>query len=495
MKNTARKTPESIRYQEGKMSSAAYDTAWAARVTDESGKSLFPECVQWLLENQKPNGSWGSQVVNYHDRLISTLSAIMALKELDEGRYGDYIRKGEAYVWKNMRNLELESIKLVGSELLIPSLMEQAESMGLDLPYHVKIYQREYHTKLSKIDESLWYSPMTTLSHSLEFLGDRVDADRLSGILLPNGCVGNSPAATAFFLKHRKDAKAFMFLKKTLRSSGDCSVTTVYPINVFEFLWTTYNLMVAGLYFERYSEICDFLRNYLGRSGVGMSTEFPIPDADDTSVLCKILYEMQYPVDFSVLEAYDTGDYYATYTFELDPSVSTNIHVLDCVRSCRDFPDREEVMEKLVQYLKREMNPEGFWIDKWHISPYYTTSHAVLALCDVDPSLAEKAVSWILDTQNENGMWGYDGGTLEETALALQALFYYHQKVGQIDMDNMLRTLPRLDSTLLTLSNAMPELWIGKVLYCPVNIVFSSVIGASAMHNTTVWKLCSGWSV
>jgi len=482
MQTTVLQLTESARLRGGKMSSSAYDTAWAARVTNQNGKPLFPECIQWLLENQHPDGSWGSQIVNYHDRLISTLSALMALKELNEQGYEGYIQRGETYIWENIRNLQLEKCKLVGSELLFPSLMEQAESLGLHLPYHIKIYQKEYSKKLGKIDESLWYSPLTTLSHSLEFLGDAVDVGRLSNLLLPYGGVGNSPAATAFFLKYVKDARALTFLKKILQSTGNGSVMTVYPIGIFEYGWTIYNLMLARLYFERYTEICDLLQNYFTRLGVGMSAGYPVPDFDDTIIWCKILYEMNYPVNFSVLDAYDAGDYYLTYTSELDPSVGTNIHVLDFVKSCLEFPHREEVIEKLLRYLRKEMHPEGFWIDKWHISPYYATGHAVFALCEVDPSLAEKAVSWILKSQNENGLWGENNGILEETACAVQALMYYHHIVEHIDMERLSQAVSALNlagSALLSIN--LPDLWIGKVLYTPVRIALSSIASAQFM--------------
>ena len=482
------------RVDEGKTTGAAYDTAWVARITDEMGKPLFPECVQWLLTNQKPDGSWGGQTLNYHDRLLSTLSTIVALRELNRKRYEKNIQKGEDFIWENLGNLELDTCKLVGSELLFPSLMEQAESFGLNLPYHVRIYEEEYHLKLEKIEESLWYSPFTTLSFSLEFQGNNVDKKCLKNAQLPNGSIATSPAATAFFLKHINDVKALMYLKEVLSITGNGSVITTYPMEIFEYGWTVYNLMLAGLYFEKYTEICDFLASHLGQSGVGCSVDIPLTDADDTAITCRILQNMQYPVDFQTFSVFDRGDCYSTYNFEVDPSVSTNAHILDFVYNYPEFPDREEVIEQLVQFLKREMY-SGFWTDKWHISPYYPTSHVVFALCDIDNSLAEKGVSWILDTQNENGMWGKNGGTLEETAYAVQALLYYHQKVDHIDIENVSRPLTYFDSIFSAQKSMLPELWVGKVLYCPTNVVLSSIVSASTMYSTTVWNLCSGWSV
>lgn len=462
---------------EGITSGVAYDTAWTARVTDERGNSVFPECVHWLLNHQNPDGCWGSQVVTYHDRILSTLSAVMALKEINKTMYEPYIQKGETYIWENIKNLELDSTRLIGSELLIPSLMEQAEPMGLNLPYHKKVYQKEYNTKMKKVDTSLLYSPVTPLSFSLEFLGDAVDVNRLPRMQLPNGSVATSPAATAFFLKHVKSRKAVTYLKKVLSVTGDGSVMTVYPIEVFEYGWTLYNLMLAGLYFERYTEICDFLVSHLGHSGMCWSAESPVTSADETAVVCKVLCDMQYPVNAGILDTYDAGDYYLTLPLELDPSVSTNIHVLDFVKSSQ-FNEKEDIIEKIIRFLKKKIH-SGFWTDKWHISPYYPTAHAVFALCDVEPSLAEKAVSWIVETQNETGLWGkYE--TLEETAYAVQALMYYYRTIEHIGIEEISNAVSVLNSTGVHVPDLV-NLWVGKVLYAPIRVVWSTVASAQFM--------------
>ncbi|MGD2248630.1 MAG: prenyltransferase/squalene oxidase repeat-containing protein [Candidatus Methanofastidiosia archaeon] len=483
MQNTILQSTESANNSiKGKMKGVAYDTAWTARITDQSGASVFPECIRWLLENQHPDGSWGSHAVNYHDRIISTLSAIMALKETGKTRYNRCIEQGETYIWENIKNLTQDDYRLIGSELLLPSLMEQSKLMGLNVPYHMKVYEKEKNVKLKKIDKSLWYSPLTTLSFSLEFLGDTVDVERLPYVQLSNGSVANSPAATAFFLKHNKDKKALQYLQEILSLTGNGSVMTVHPIDVFDYGWILYNLMLAGLYFEGYNDTCNFLSDHIGRSGIGCSTESPVADADDTAVVLKVLHAMGYPVDCSVFDEYDTGEYYLTFNFEMDPSVSTNIHILDFVKDYPGFPHREETLEKLVRFLKKEMNPDGFWVDKWHVSPYYPTSHAVIALCEVDQSLAEKAVSWILETQNENGLWGENGGTLEETSYAVQALMYYQKCVEPIDTEKISKAM-----SVLNIEDGAPiltdpaDLWIGKVLYTPTRVVLSSVAGAQFM--------------
>lgn len=485
---------ESVRHiDEGKTKGAAYDTAWVARVTDECGKPLFPECVKWLLNNQKSDGSWGCQIQNYHDRVLSTLSAVIALKEIDGEKYKGYIQRGENYIWENFQKLEQDNCKLVASELLIPSLMEQAESFKLNLPYHIKVYEKEYRKKLDNVEESLWYSPLKPISYSLEFLGNKVNKELLPLAQLPNGSVATSPAATAFFLKYTKDEKALKYLKKVLSLTGDGSIMAVYPIEIFEYGWIIYNFMLAGLHFPRYKKICDFFLKSLGPTGCGSSSELPSTDSDDTAIVCKILYAMGYPIDNHIFDAYDTEDYYLTFPFEMDSSVSANIHILEFIKINPEFPNREEVMDKLIKFLKKEMH-SGHWTDKWNVSPYYPTSHAILALYDIEPSLTEKAVSWILSTQNEDGMWG-NTGILEETAYCVQALMYYHQYVDHIDMFTISKASYHLNNVSPSLKVFLPALWVEKVLYCPVNVVLSSIVSASIMCNTPIWNLCSEWSL
>jgi len=65
----------------GHMRGVAYDTAWVARLANDSGKPLFPESIKWLIAHQKEDGSWGGDVEYYHDRVVSTLSSLLALEK------------------------------------------------------------------------------------------------------------------------------------------------------------------------------------------------------------------------------------------------------------------------------------------------------------------------------------------------------------------------------------------------------------------------------
>lgn len=68
---------------DGEISVSAYDTAWVALVEDinGSGHPQFPSSLRWIANNQLSDGSWGdSRIFSAHDRIISTLACVVALK-------------------------------------------------------------------------------------------------------------------------------------------------------------------------------------------------------------------------------------------------------------------------------------------------------------------------------------------------------------------------------------------------------------------------------
>jgi halimadienyl-diphosphate synthase len=130
-------------------------------------------------------------------------------------------------------------------------------------------------------------------------------------------------------------------------------------------------------------------------------------------------------------------------------------------------------IQSILQYLRRTSSPHGAWFDKWHTSPYYTTAHAVIACTGYDDDLVRDAVSWILETQNADGSWGYYLPTAEETAYCLQALVIWKRQGGQVPGDALRQ------GAAWPVDHAeppYPPLWIGKCLYCPELIVRSVIL-------------------
>lgn len=72
------------------LSVSPYDTAWVAMVpcTSSPQAARFPQCVNWLLNNQLLDGSWGLPDRNHllmKDALLSTLASVLALKQWGVG--------------------------------------------------------------------------------------------------------------------------------------------------------------------------------------------------------------------------------------------------------------------------------------------------------------------------------------------------------------------------------------------------------------------------
>jgi len=95
----------------GLMKPTAYDTAWLARVPAEHDPSVpaFPEALDWLRQTQWPDGSWGAEIEYVHDRVISTLAAILALAEWGkDGEDARRVERGLQYVWEKADQLKHE---------------------------------------------------------------------------------------------------------------------------------------------------------------------------------------------------------------------------------------------------------------------------------------------------------------------------------------------------------------------------------------------------
>jgi halimadienyl-diphosphate synthase len=468
-------------------SSTAYDTAWVSRVTDQRGIgcSSFPQALDWLRQHQLPNGSWGSDIEYFHDRILSTLSAIVALAEVGN-QNGDRkaIQRGERYIWEKFDALQFDPHDTVGFELILPTLFEQARELGLDLPYaKCDHYKRVRSEKLSMIPAELLYSRKVSSTHSLEFMGKALNVEALQDLQETNGSFGYSPAATAYVLTFcPSNLPARKYLADALSTGGGAAMSA-HPVEVFNKSWILYNFDLTGNLSD-YSSLTQPHLEHLWRCwdserGVGFSRHYPVPDLDDTAVVFKLLRRAGYPVNPDVFLRYEKETHFTCYTFERNPSIGANVHLLDALNACLGYEHRQRMVKKILRFLRSTRIEDAYWSDKWHISPYYMTSHAITALIGFDRDLARDAVQWIVSTQRPDGSWGYFRPTCEETAYCLQALITYRNLGGQIDESCIYHAVDYLVRHMD--HGEMPAMWIEKCLYVPVQIVESSILGALAM--------------
>jgi hypothetical protein len=477
----------------GHMGGVAYDTARLAMLRDGFGKVLFPRALWWLLKNQSADGSWGADGYYYHDRLLSTLASVITLSRTDPSRYKEEINRGESFIWNNIRNLDSDPHETIGFELIFPALIKEAEGQGLNLPYHANSYRHAMEAKMALISPDQIYSGRTSTAFSLEFLGEDLDLRRVLNTQSGNGSIQNSPSATAFMYSKTRNTAAYEYLRKVYSFNGG-SIMSAYPFEVFEKSWVLYNFYVSGLGLPSAGNHLLDLQRLWSPKGLSFSEFFATADSDDTAVAFKLLYLSGKNPDPAIFERFESDGHFRCYDFERNASVSANIHILDAVKDCINWSRRDEVVEKILTYLSGNTIGGNHWVCKWQCSPYYATSHAVIAISGLDISLVERAKDWIVDTQNPDGSWGNlpgVGGNPEETAYAMQGLLHYHNEICTVDDRVLSRGVEYLHREWG--GSNWPQLWILKGLYTPVNVARSAVLGAMYGYRSLFGTTSERW--
>ncbi|GAB3659597.1 type B diterpene cyclase [Actinocorallia lasiicapitis] len=420
------------------------------------------------MAHQRADGSWGGTVDFAHDRCLSTLAAVLALGATGTptSAEAEAIARGLGYLKSALGRIDADGGDTAGFELVFPTLLDQARERGFDLPYEgfAWLYERR-DQKLGLL--ALLGGELGHAVYNLEAF-DRLPDSVLDGtVRSADGGFGCSPAATAAVAAATSDAGSLAYLDDQLAARGDGAVGTVRPFQVFERAWILADLQRAGYRSAAMDRIVEDLAADWTAEGVGMASHGIPRDGDCTALAFTVLRAAGHPASVGALEHFRREKGYVTYPMERDPSVSCNVHVLAALRN--DPVADPEAISLALEFLRSSQRVDGSWCDKWHISPYYTTGHAVEAVHGLDEDLCGRAVGWLLRTQAPHGGWGVAGGSGEETAYALTALLHVEEHLdeqGRAAIDagaEYLRGwLDRDDH---------PELWVGKSLYAPLDVI------------------------
>lgn len=485
-------------YGRGVVLPVVYDTAWVARIPEFNNlnQPAFPQSLNWLRTHQLVDGSWGSYPMSMHahSQLLNTLASILALKQWQDPQDEARIELALASLDKFAQILDSTTANPVGFELLFPALIEECQQLNLFLPVSVeKLYlacQPDRLKKQKAIDQFHQMHGYQALSwwFSLEMLGSEILKNKkndfpLSEILLfPEGSVAASPSATAYLItalryRGQDNLKAIHYLKKVMYKDG--SMPQVAPIDEFELAFSANYLLEAGALLQHFpfSSLLKKLKTkWVQRQskGIGYSSDFFI-DPDDTAVALRVL-KLTHPHDQSLssdlLLKYFNGHHIENFTGESSPSLSANIHALHALRLFEKDPQAINAIQNILNFLKQI--PTNFLMDKWHSSAIYPTSRALLALKGVDDPLAERYANWLLDQQHLDGGWGMQKfSSAEETAFASLALTQWADSHSHV-----YDALNAAQSYLNTNPLRNVPLWVGKVCYCPKNVVEALIFSA-----------------
>ncbi|MFT3892958.1 MAG: hypothetical protein QM730_15105 [Anaerolineales bacterium] len=254
----------------------------------------------------------------------------------------------------------------------------------------------------------------------------------------------------------------------------------VAPFDVFEIAWALWNLsLIPGLKKNvKLDPHLKFLSNaWIPKRGVGFAAEYSVKDSDDTSLVYDTLLRFGIEKDLASVLLYEEKDHFRCFDLEANPSISANIHVLGALGQA-GLKEKNSSVSKVINFLRKAKGEMPYWMDKWHSSPYYATSHAVIACAGLANELVESSVEWIVKSQNRDGSWGTYLSTAEETAYAIQALWVWNEKAAKVPKSVMKSGARWLKENF---DRPYPPLWIGKCLYCPNLVIRSAAISALAL--------------
>ncbi|KAG0499507.1 hypothetical protein HPP92_004198 [Vanilla planifolia] len=220
------------------LSASFYDTAWVTMVPSPrfAETPCFPQCLDWILDNQHPDGSWGPPGHNLSaikDVLSSTLACVLALKRWNVGE--EYVKKGLWFIGTNFSSCMNEKFPSpIGFSIIYPGMINLAIEMGLKLPVpevDIDAMLSIRESALRRETEKNSAGSKAYLAFVAEGLPELQDWGNIMNYQGKNGSLFNSPSTTAAALTHVRDDKALNYLSSLLEKFG-CSVPTIYPLEI-----------------------------------------------------------------------------------------------------------------------------------------------------------------------------------------------------------------------------------------------------------------------
>lgn len=104
------------------------------------------------------------------------------------------------------------------------------------------------------------------------------------------------------------------------------------------------------------------------------------------------------------------------------PSEDVTAHVVEMLAYV-DCPDKESMLADAFSYLRRTQQPDGSWYGRWGVNYIYGTWCVISALTALGPGrdardMIDRAISWLLAHQNEDGGWGETCYSYEDSSFA-----------------------------------------------------------------------------
>ncbi|EPS58985.1 ent-kaurene synthase, partial [Genlisea aurea] len=242
------------------VSISTYDTAWVAMVPSQNSSSkdpFFKGSLNWLLENQCPDGSWA--LPHHHDLLrkdvlSSTLACVLALKKWGVG--AEQLERGAHFIESNFTAaFDDRQWSPIGFDIVFPAMLEHARDLSLMLD----LEPTSLNALFSKRDLELnRYFLCCSVGYLAEGMGKSFDWTKFMQYQHKNGSFFNCPSTTAAAYIAFPNANCLNYLQSVVNKFGN-AVPALYPLDMYLKLSTVDSLEKLGIsrYFKE--EIHDVL--------------------------------------------------------------------------------------------------------------------------------------------------------------------------------------------------------------------------------------------
>ncbi|GAU23364.1 hypothetical protein TSUD_334110 [Trifolium subterraneum] len=379
--------------EDGEISISAYDTAWVALVKniDDENKPQFPSSLQWIANNQLPDGSWGDELFLAHDRILNTLACVIALRSWNI--HPNKCEKGMKFFVENLYKLEDENVEHmpIGFEIVFPSLLNIARSLNIQIPDDspfIKDIFAMRDQKLRKIPREVLHNVPTTLLHSLEGM-QNLDWNQLLKLQSQDGSFLFSPSSTAIALMQTKDENALNYLAKIVNKFNG-GVPNVFPVDLFEHLWAVDRLERLGIsrYFQQEIENCvNYVSRYWTDKGICWARNSEVQDIDDTAMGFRLLRLHGHQVSADVFKHFEKSGQFFCFPGQLNQAVTGmfNTYRASQVGYALDVPWYASLPRLETRfYLEHYGGKNDIWIGKTLYRMPFVNNDVYLELAKLD---------------------------------------------------------------------------------------------------------------
>uniref|UniRef100_A0A2N9J246 ent-kaurene synthase n=1 Tax=Fagus sylvatica TaxID=28930 RepID=A0A2N9J246_FAGSY len=380
------------------LSVSSYDTAWVAMVPcpNSPPAPFFPQCVNWLLDNQLRDGSWGlpnRDPFLVKDALLSTLACILPLKQWGVGE--EQVNKGLFFIESNIAAATDEKqVSPIGFDIIFPAMIEYAKNLDLHIPMgatNIDALFQKRELELRRGYGSNLEGKRTYLAYVSEGLGKSQDWEMVLKYQRKNGSLFNSPSTTAAAFTHLQNSGCLSYLHSLLDKFGD-AVPTVYPLDIYTRLCMVDSLERLGIDRHFRKEIKSVLDETYRYWLQGEEDIFL--DTATCAMAFRILRVNGYDVSsdpFTRLSEDHFSSYLGGYVQDIRSSNTGNEDLLKL--AVEDFNICQSIHRKELKYLARwviESRLDKLKFARQKLAYCYFSGAATL----FSPELSDARISW-----------------------------------------------------------------------------------------------------